>query len=109
MASSKSIRVAVVGAGASGLAAIKCCLDEGLTPVCFERSAHIGGLWHYTDQESVDQTCVMKSTVINTSKELLAFSDFPMPAHYPNFIHNLQVSEGGILRVLPGVEKWINR
>lgn len=42
------MRVAVVGAGVSGLAATKCCLDEGLEPVCFERSQDIGGLWRYT-------------------------------------------------------------
>lgn len=41
-------RVAVVGAGISGLAAIKCCLEEGLEPVCFELSEDIGGLWRYT-------------------------------------------------------------
>lgn len=34
--------MAVIGAGASGLTAIKCCLDEGITPVCFERSDYIG-------------------------------------------------------------------
>ena len=36
------MRVAVIGAGASGLTAIKCCIDEGLEPVCFERSNDIG-------------------------------------------------------------------
>lgn len=35
-------KVAVIGAGASGLPAIKCCVDEGLQPVCFERTDHIG-------------------------------------------------------------------
>jgi dimethylaniline monooxygenase (N-oxide forming) len=35
-------KVAVIGAGASGLTAIKCCVDEGLQPVCFERTDHIG-------------------------------------------------------------------
>ncbi|KAJ8321896.1 hypothetical protein KUTeg_000367 [Tegillarca granosa] len=35
-------KVAVVGAGASGLTAIKCCLDEGVEPVCFERTDFIG-------------------------------------------------------------------
>ena len=89
---SQCVRVAIIGAGASGLAAIKCCLDEGLSPVCFERSAHIGGLWQYSDQPVMGQTSVMKSTVINTSKELLSFSDFPMPAHFPNFMHHSQVS-----------------
>ncbi|GFR68900.1 dimethylaniline monooxygenase [N-oxide-forming] [Elysia marginata] len=88
-----SKRVAVIGAGASGLTAIKCCLDEGLTPVCFERTSHIGGLWHYTDNPIEGQACVMKSTVINTSKEMMCYSDFPIPAHYPNFMHNSQVLE----------------
>uniref|UniRef100_A0A3Q4I3S3 Flavin-containing monooxygenase n=1 Tax=Neolamprologus brichardi TaxID=32507 RepID=A0A3Q4I3S3_NEOBR len=40
-------RVAIVGGGASGLASIKCCLDEGLEPVCFESSNDIGGLWRF--------------------------------------------------------------
>ena len=83
--------VAIIGAGASGLAAIKCCLDEGLRPVCFERTKHIGGLWHYTDQPIEGQACVMKSTVINTSKEMMSYSDFPIPADFANFMHNSQV------------------
>lgn len=40
-------RVAIVGGGSSGLACIKCCLDEGLEPVCFESSDDIGGLWRF--------------------------------------------------------------
>lgn len=40
-------RVAVIGGGASGLTCIKCCLDEGLEPVCFESSDDIGGLWRF--------------------------------------------------------------
>lgn len=42
-----SKRIAVIGAGVSGLTSIKCCLDEGLEPVCFERSDDIGGLWRF--------------------------------------------------------------
>lgn len=44
----KRLRVAIVGAGVSGLASIKCCLDEGLEPTCFERSNDIGGVWRFT-------------------------------------------------------------
>ena len=40
-------RVAVIGAGSSGLACIKVCVDEGLEPVCFESSDDIGGLWRF--------------------------------------------------------------
>ncbi|XP_033732101.1 dimethylaniline monooxygenase [N-oxide-forming] 5-like [Pecten maximus] len=83
--------VAVIGAGASGIAAIKCCLDEGLEPTCFERTDDIGGLWNYTESVRSGQACVMKSTVINTSKEMMAYSDFPIPNEYPLFLHNTHV------------------
>ena len=48
-------RVAVIGAGASGLTAIKTCLDEGLEPTCFERGSYIGGLWHFTEEAKEGQ------------------------------------------------------
>ncbi|KAL8177377.1 UNVERIFIED_CONTAM: hypothetical protein K2H54_001916 [Gekko kuhli] len=41
-------KVAIIGAGVSGLAAIKTCLEDGLEPTCFERSNDIGGLWNFT-------------------------------------------------------------
>lgn len=40
-------RVAVVGAGSSGLACVKVCVDEGLEPVCFEGTDDIGGMWKF--------------------------------------------------------------
>nr|XP_054769781.1 flavin-containing monooxygenase 5-like [Lytechinus pictus] len=80
-------RVAIIGAGASGLTAIKSCLDEGLEPVCFEKSDNIGGLWYYREERD-DQACVYKSTVINTSKEVMCYSDFPIPDDFPNYMHN---------------------
>lgn len=40
-------RVAVIGAGISGLGSIKSCLEEGLEPTCFESSHDIGGLWRF--------------------------------------------------------------
>ena len=83
----------MIGAGASGLPAMKCTLDEGMTPVCFERTGDIGGLWNFTEQAREGQACVMKSTVINTSKEMMPFSDLPIPKDYPNFMHNRKVMD----------------
>ena len=80
--------VAVVGAGASGIAAVKACLDEGLSPICYEQSSTIGGLWFYRDDVPPGQGCVAKTTTANASKELTAFSDFPMPKEFPNYPHN---------------------
>lgn len=80
--------VAIVGGGVSGLICIKCCLDEGLQPTCYEMTNDIGGLWNY-DANAIDgKASVMKSTVINTSKEFMAFSDFPPPEDFPNYMHN---------------------
>ena len=86
-------RVAILGAGASGLVAMKCCVDEGLVPVCFEKTSEIGGLWNYTETSDEGLACVMKSTVINTSKEMMCYSDYPIPADFPNYMHNTKVYE----------------
>lgn len=45
-------KVAVIGAGVSGLISLKCCLDEGLEPTCFERTEDIGGLWRFKVSET---------------------------------------------------------
>uniref|UniRef100_A0A8C4NMR3 Flavin-containing monooxygenase n=1 Tax=Eptatretus burgeri TaxID=7764 RepID=A0A8C4NMR3_EPTBU len=81
-------RVCVIGAGASGLASIKCCLDEGLEPTCFEMGDDIGGLWKYHDEVIEGQASIYQSLVTNTSKEMMCFSDFPMPTHFPVFLHH---------------------
>ncbi|KAJ8279006.1 hypothetical protein COCON_G00060720 [Conger conger] len=86
-------RVAVIGAGASGLTSIKCCLDEGLEPVCFESSDDIGGLWRFKDNPETDRASIYHSVIINTSKEMMCFSDFPIPAEFPNYMHNALIMD----------------
>ena len=87
-------RVAITGAGASGLPAIKSVLEEDMIPVCFERTDDIGGLWNYSPNIREDgQASVMKSTVMNSSKEMMCHSDFPVPKDYPNSMHNSKVLE----------------
>ncbi|XP_019618400.1 PREDICTED: dimethylaniline monooxygenase [N-oxide-forming] 5-like [Branchiostoma belcheri] len=81
-------KVAVIGAGASGLTAIKCCLDEGLQPVCFEKGTDIGGLWNFKEEALPGFGSVFRSTVTINSKEMIGFSDFPIPKEYPNFMHH---------------------
>ncbi|KAF7241415.1 Dimethylaniline monooxygenase [N-oxide-forming] 2 [Varanus komodoensis] len=81
-------RVAVVGAGVSGLASVKCCLDEGLEPTCFERSDGIGGVWRFTEIPEKGRTSVYRSVITNTSKEMTCFSDFPFPEDWPNYMHH---------------------
>lgn len=84
------LRILIIGAGASGLPAIKCCLDEGLEPVCVERSGDIGGLWNFENSLKArgEIACVTRSTIINTSKEIMSYSNFPVPEDFPNFMPN---------------------
>ncbi|XP_072500695.1 flavin-containing monooxygenase 5 [Notamacropus eugenii] len=86
-------RIAVIGAGVSGLSSIKCCLDEGLEPVCFERTNDIGGLWRFQENPEEGRASIYKSVIINTSKEMMCFSDYLIPEHFPNFMHNSQIME----------------
>lgn len=84
-------RVAVIGAGSSGLVCIKVCIEEGLQPVCFESSDDIGGLWRFKESPEPERASIYRSLMVNTSKEMMCFSDFPMPADFPNFMHNSQL------------------
>lgn len=44
-------------------------------------------------QESLEpgRASTYRSLVTNTSKEMMCFSDFPMPADYPNYLHHAQL------------------
>ncbi|NXU38964.1 FMO5 monooxygenase, partial [Drymodes brunneopygia] len=86
-------RVAIIGAGASGLCALKCCLDEGLEPTCYERSKDIGGLWRFEERPEDGRASIYHSVIINTSKEMMCFSDFPIPEDFPNYMHNSKIME----------------
>ncbi|KAM3840230.1 flavin-containing monooxygenase 1-like isoform 1-T3 [Vipera latastei] len=86
-------KVAIVGAGVSGLTSIKCCLEEGLEPTCFEQSDDIGGLWRFTDYVEDGRPSVYKSMVSNSSKEMSAFTDFPYPENFPPFLSHHHLLE----------------
>ncbi|KAG2387156.1 hypothetical protein C9374_001488 [Naegleria lovaniensis] len=61
-------------------------------PVCYEATNDIGGLWKFSQQES-EFSSVYKSTVINTSKEMMSFSDFPIPDEFPSFLPHYKIIE----------------
>ncbi|KAH6565051.1 hypothetical protein BASA50_009942 [Batrachochytrium salamandrivorans] len=88
-------KVAVLGAGASGLAAVKECLAQGLDVVCFDQEPNIGGLWRYKLLRDGQDTCssIYESTIMNSSKDMLAFSDFPVPREWPTFLPHRFVVE----------------
>lgn len=83
--------VGIVGAGASGLVAIKICLEEGLLPTAYERSSTIGGIWNYVEDTSPSSSGRMyKSLVSNVCKISLCYSDFPMSPNVPPYPNHEQ-------------------
>ena len=53
-------KVAVIGGGIAGLTAVKCCLDEGLLPTCFEKADNIGGTWNFTNDPKPGQATIYR-------------------------------------------------
>ncbi|RDD46453.1 Dimethylaniline monooxygenase [N-oxide-forming] 2 [Trichoplax sp. H2] len=84
------MKVAIVGAGVSGLTALKQCLDEGIQATVFEKEEQIGGIWTFSETPGKGGL-VYRSVITNTSKDMTGFSDYPMPDDYPPYIHNSQV------------------
>lgn len=85
------MKIAIIGAGCSGLTAIKNLVEAGLTDViCFEKNDQIGGNWVYTAAADAHSS-VSETTHIISSKTMSQFSDFPMPDHYPDYPSHQQV------------------
>ncbi|PSS21013.1 Flavin-containing monooxygenase [Actinidia chinensis var. chinensis] len=80
-------RVAIVGAGISGLLAGKYTLENGFNPIIFEAQYGIGGVWTQT----------IESTKLQNIKPAYQFSDFSWPSHvtedFPSNTHVLEYIE----------------
>jgi dimethylaniline monooxygenase (N-oxide forming) len=89
--SSGNLRAAVIGAGACGLIAAKCLLEAGIEPVVFEKTETIGGLWNYAEELPDGGSPAYRSLRTNTSKQVMALSDYPFPETLPDFPSRAQV------------------
>ncbi len=86
-----TLKVCIIGAGSSGLAAAKVLHTSAIAFDWFEISSKIGGNWRYNNDNG--RSAAYDSLHIDTSKDRMAFSDFPMPAAFPNYPHHSQVLE----------------
>jgi cation diffusion facilitator CzcD-associated flavoprotein CzcO len=79
----------VIGAGPSGLAALKNLLQAGVEAECLEREDDIGGNWRFGSAAS----SVFASTRLISSKSLTEFTDHPMPRDWPAYPDHRQCLE----------------
>ncbi|HEY0485836.1 MAG TPA: NAD(P)-binding domain-containing protein [Mycobacteriales bacterium] len=84
------MRVCVIGAGSSGIATVKVLHERGIDFDCFELSDRVGGNWVWGNSNGMSSS--YRTLHINTSRERMAFSDFPMPAHLPDFARHDQIA-----------------
>ncbi len=67
-------KVCVIGAGPSGITALKNLRDEGLDVVCYDFNSNVGGNWIYN--EKLSHSSVFETTHIISSKTLSQYEDF---------------------------------
>ncbi len=76
-------RACIIGAGSSGITALKALVDRGIPCDCFEKSDAVGGNWVFGNRNGMSSS--YSTLHINTSRERMEYADFPMPASYPDF------------------------
>lgn len=84
-------RACIIGAGSSGIAAVKALHERGIPFDCFETSNEIGGNWVFRNRNNMSSA--YRDLYINVSRERMSYSDFPMPSHYPDFPHHTHIRE----------------
>jgi dimethylaniline monooxygenase (N-oxide forming) len=83
-------RACVIGAGSSGITAVKALHDRGLPFDCFEKSDRVGGNWVLGNRNGMSSS--YSTLHINTSRERMEYADLPMPSSYPDFPRHDQIA-----------------
>ncbi len=73
--------MAIVGAGPSGLAALRALTTAGIDAVAYERGARIGGIWSLEDRP----TAAYRSLHLITSRPRTEFDELAMPPGTPDY------------------------
>src|SRR5919198_3024610 len=82
---------AIIGAGSSGIAAAKALHERGIPFTCFEASDRVGGNWVFGNKNGM--SAAYRQLFINTSRDRMEYSDYPMPKSYPDFPHHTHIAE----------------
>ncbi|WP_328603428.1 NAD(P)/FAD-dependent oxidoreductase [Amycolatopsis sp. NBC_00345] len=77
--------VAIIGAGLAGLTTAKVLLQAGHDVEVFDRTPDLGGVWSRTRR--------YPGVTTQSPKAQYSFSDFPMPAHFPEWPTGAQIQD----------------
>lgn len=80
--------VCVIGAGSSGVTVAKALHQRGVAFDCFEKGSDIGGMWRYENDNGLSSAYA--SLHIDTSRDNLGYSDFPISKSMPDFLSHAQ-------------------
>lgn len=80
--------ICIIGAGSSGMTVAKALKEAGLAFDCFEKGSDIGGMWRYENDNGMSSAYA--SLHIDTSRDNLGYSDFPIPKDRPDFLSHAE-------------------
>jgi dimethylaniline monooxygenase (N-oxide forming) len=83
-------KVGVIGAGSSGIAAIKALHTRGFDVEAFEKSDKVGGNWVFGNRNGM--SAAYSTLHINTSRERMEYPDYPMPKSFPDYPHHTHIA-----------------
>ncbi len=83
--------IAVIGAGAAGITAMKALTDEGVEVVGYEKGDRVGGLWVYENTNGLSPA--YRSLHLNTSKGRTELADYPMPQEWEDYPSATKVAQ----------------
>lgn len=93
------VRVCVIGAGLSGLAAAYALHARGIDYVCLEKAPDVGGIWRQPG--AGERGPAYLALHLNSAKQLTGYADFPMPSELP-----LYPSHGDVAAYLRSFAEW---
>ncbi|XP_029156619.1 senecionine N-oxygenase-like [Nylanderia fulva] len=93
------MKIAVIGAGAAGLAALRQCTSGTYNDqvVCYEKTDQIGGTWVYREETGSDRygltihTSMYKSLRANLPKEVMGYPDFSIPEKPESYLSRTEI------------------
>ncbi|XP_018577185.1 senecionine N-oxygenase [Anoplophora glabripennis] len=91
------MNVAIIGAGAAGLASARHVSANGFKCDVFEMREQLGGTWIYTDDVGNDRygypvySAMYKGLRTNLPKEVMGFPDFPIPEQKKSYLTQAEI------------------